>query len=259
LKKLADLYRDLNVDNCQETFHDAIELKDEMLQRFVQSDLRVIERAYAEKVLAHLFAKVRDVALTMDHPPEEMERLNETLRDLFFCNFSVFQSIPDSWAVNQLFPVVPIHMLEREPTRRAIIADLTCDSDGHIDRFIDLKDVSPHVLFHAPDNGHPYYVGIFLVGAYQEILGDLHNLFGDTTAVHVNLGSDGRAELTHVVQGDRVREVLSYVQYETPDLLERLRVSVESSLKKGLLTAEESAKLQKRYKEALEGYTYLVK
>ncbi|MBX7136809.1 MAG: biosynthetic arginine decarboxylase [Oligoflexia bacterium] len=259
LIKLKDLYRDLTLQNCVETLHDALEVKEELLERFIQGDLNVVERGYAERVIKHLLAKIREVSKGLDYTPEEMERLDDDLKDLYFCNFSVFQSIPDSWAANQLFPIVPINFLDRKPTRPAMIVDLTCDSDGKISRFIDLKDVSPHVLFHVPDSGTPYYIGIFLIGAYQEILGDLHNLFGDTHAVHVNITDDGRTELTHVVEGDRIREVLSYVQYDAQDLLERLRVSIEEALKKGLLQPDESAKLQKRFKEALDGYTYLVK
>ena len=151
---------------------------------------------------------------------------------------------------------MPLSRLKEEPVRRGIVADMSCDSDGKIDRFIDLKDVSPFLQLHPMKPGEPYYLGIFLVGAYQEILGDLHNLFGDTNAVHVDF-VDGEMELTQVVEGDTVREALSYVQYDTQDLLERLRLSIEKSLREGRLTPEESAKLQKRYREGLEGYTYL--
>jgi len=259
LAKLCELYREVKTENCVETFHDALELKDEMLERFVTGDMSLVERGYAEKVFRYLMAKIRALSMGLNYQPEDLEKLDYDLRDLYFCNFSVFQSIPDSWAINHLFPVAPVHMLEKEPTRKAMIADLTCDSDGKVARFIDLKDVSQHILFHQPENGQPYYVGLFLVGAYQEILGDLHNLFGDTNAVHVNIADDGGVELTHVVEGDRVKEVLSYVQYPTTDLLERLRVSVEEALRKNLLQPEDAAKLQKRYREALDGYTYLVK
>ncbi len=259
LKRVFDLYSELTAENCIETLHDILGVKEEILERFVTSDIDLIERGYAEKVVRLSLAKIYALSRSLAYQPEELEKLEADLRDLYFCNFSVFQSIPDSWAVNQLFPIMPIHMLDREPDRKAMIADLTCDSDGKVCRFIDLKDVSQNVLFHSIEGGGPYYVGIFLVGAYQEILGDLHNLFGDTHAVHVNIHPDGEAELTHLVEGDRIREVLSYVQYPTADLLERLRISVEEALRKGMLRADESAKIQKRYKEVLDGYTYLVK
>jgi arginine decarboxylase len=163
--------------------------------------------------------------------------------------------VPDHWAVRQLFPTLPIHRHNRPPTRRAVLADLTCDSDGKMDQFIDLRDVKHTLELHAP-NGEPYYIGSFLVGAYQEILGDLHNLFGDTDAVHVRLdGDDYRVE--HVVEGDSVSEVLSYVQYSKEDLVSRVRRAVEVALREKRLTMAESGRLLRRYEEALEGYTYL--
>jgi arginine decarboxylase len=158
--------------------------------------------------------------------------------------------------VGHIFPIAPIHRLEEEPTREAVLADLTCDSDGKLDQFIDLQDVKKTLRLHAP-NGKPYYLGAFLVGAYQEILGDLHNLFGDTNAVHVSLRSDGKYRLDHVVQGDTVSEVLSYVEYDRLDLIKRIRNLAEFSVREGGLTFEESAKLMRRYEEGLAGYTYL--
>jgi arginine decarboxylase len=165
--------------------------------------------------------------------------------------------LPDFWAVDQLFPIMPIHRLNEEPKRKGIIADLSCDSDGKIDHFVHRRGNQRYLMLHEPQ-GQPYYIGIFLVGAYQEILGGMHNLFGDTNAVHVDIDSEGRWQLNHVIEGDTIREVLAYVQYNSQDLIERLRVAIEKSLKCGRLTAEESAKLQKKFKEALESYTYLV-
>jgi arginine decarboxylase len=167
----------------------------------------------------------------------------------------VFQSAPDHWAVKQLFPILPLHRLDERPTRRGVIADLTCDSDGKIDQFIELRDVKSALELH-PDNGKPYYLGVFLVGAYQEILGDLHNLFGDTNAVHITL-ADGGYRIAHVVEGDSVTEVLGYVQYQKQNLVQRVRQASEEALRKGLLTFEESALLMRRFDEGLSGYTYL--
>jgi arginine decarboxylase len=187
--------------------------------------------------------------------PDELEGLEKQLSDTYYCNFSLFQSLPDHWAVRQLFPTLPIHRLNKAPTRRAVLADLTCDSDGKIDEFIDLRDVKHFLELHSP-NGEPYLIGTFLVGAYQEILGDLHNLFGDTDAVHVKMdGDDYRVE--HVVEGDSVAEVLAYVQYSKEDLISRVRRAVEIALREKRLTMAESGRLMKRYEEGLEGYTYL--
>lgn len=257
LKQIFGMYKELSIKNCHETYNDAIAFRDEVLERFNQGDLTLSERAYADKSFWHLMAKIKNISAGMKYLPEDLEKLDDTLKDTYFCNFSVFQSLPDSWAIDQLFPLMPIHRLNEEPNRRAVVADISCDSDGKIDKFIDLKEVKNYVKFHSLKKGQPYYFGIFIVGAYQEILGDLHNLFGDTNAVHIDLDAENHIQLTHVVEGDTVREVLTYVQYDHNDLIERLRVSIEKSLKEGTLTPEDSAKLQKRFREALESYTYL--
>ena len=168
----------------------------------------------------------------LDYVPEELQGLEAMLSDTYFCNFSIFQSMPDSWAIKQLFPIMPIHRLNEAPTRRAVLGDITCDSDGKIDQFIDLRDVRNTLELH-PFNGEPYYLGAFLLGAYQEILGDLHNLFGDTNAVHVSLDEDGEVNLDDVIKGDTVREVLAYVQYSADELTARLRKDVERAVRSG--------------------------
>ncbi len=257
LKDIEELYTNLSVKNCHETLHDAAGLRDDILERFIQGEISLIERAYADKAHWHLLAKIKRIAADLKFVPEDLERLDEQLNDTYFCNFSVFQSLPDSWAIDQLFPIMPLHRLKEEPKRNATLADMSCDSDGKIERFIDLKDVKHSLPVHQVKTGEPYFLAIFLVGAYQEILGDLHNLFGDTNAVHVDIDASGKVEFPHVVEGDSVREVLSYVQFDAQDLFERLRLSVERSLKEGVLTPEDAARIQKRYKQALEGYTYL--
>jgi arginine decarboxylase len=168
----------------------------------------------------------------------------------------MFQSLPDSWAIDQLFPIVPIHRLKEEPTHRAVLADITCDSDGKIDQFIGRRDVKQVLELHGL-NGDPYYMGIFLVGAYQEILGDLHNLFGNTNTVYVTLGESGGYQIDHVVEGDTVTEVLQYVQYNRDELLSRARRSVETALRNKRITLEESRAVLRKYEEGLSGYTYL--
>ena len=192
----------------------------------------------------------------MDYVPEDLQGLERTLADTYYGNFSVFQSLPDSWTMGQLFPFMPVHRLEEEPTRRGTFADLTCDSDGKVDQFIDLHDVSPVLELHSPD-GRPYYVGAFLVGAYQETLGEVHNLFGDTNTVHVHLDPEGGYRVEHEVEGDTVQEVLSYVQYDRRDLTERVRRAIEQALRRGDITLEESRRLRRRYEQGLSGSTYL--
>jgi arginine decarboxylase len=178
------------------------------------------------------------------------------LSDTYFCNFSLFQSMPDSWAIKQLFPVMPIHRLNEKPTHHAVLGDITCDSDGKIDQFIDRRDVKRTLSLHDY-KGEDYYIGAFLLGAYQEILGDLHNLFGDTNAVHVRLSPSGEVLLEDVIKGDTVREVLNYVQFKADNLLARLRKSVEEAVREGRLGYEESGRLLRFYEEGLHGYTYL--
>lgn len=254
---LYALYNDLTLKNCHESYNDVAVLKEEVLHSFVQGNITLEERAYADKVIEYLLAKISRLSVKMKYIPEDLEDLKGKLRDIYFCNFSVFQSLPDAWAIGQLFPIMPIHRLKLEPKRRAIIADMTCDSDGKIDRFIDLKDINSYIKLHAYKEDSPYYLGFFLVGAYQEILGDLHNLFGDTNAVHIDCDEDEELEIREIVEGDTVREVLSYVQFEPQNLLDRLRSSIERALKNGTLSPEESRQLQKRFKEGLEEYTYL--
>lgn len=257
LHELYDIYREVTVKNCQEALHDATSLREEIFNLFIQGNLSLAERAYADKSFWHLMAKLKDLSTALKYCPQDLLDLGDSLVDIYFGNFSLFQSLPDSWAIGHLFPIMPISRLGDEPNRRATIADISCDSDGKIDRFIDLKDVRKFVNFHEIKPNEPYYFAVFMVGAYQEILGDLHNLFGDTNAVHVDVGTGGKVELTHVVEGDTVREVLSYVQFDAADLIERLRVSVEKALSAGKLTTDQSAKLQRRFRDSLDNYTYL--
>src|SRR5262249_838474 len=174
----------------------------------------------------------------------------------YFCNFSVFQSMPDSWAIKQLFPIMPIHRLTEAPTRRAVLGDITCDSDGKIDQFIDLRDVKNTLPLHSFD-GQPYLLGAFLLGAYQEILGDLHNLFGDTNAVHVYLDDDGEPNVDEQIKGNTVKEVLAYVGFSADQLTAKLRKDVERAVRAGRLSLAESKQLLQYYEAGLDGYTYL--
>ena len=193
----------------------------------------------------------------MEYLPEELEGLESMLSDTYFCNFSLFQSMPDSWAIKQLFPVMPIHRLEQLPTHHAVLGDISCDSDGKIDRFIDRRDVKNTLALHEFKGGETYYLGAFLVGAYQEILGDLHNLLGDTNAVHVQLSETGEIILDHVIAGDTVREVLDYVQFSSKALIEAFRQDVEKAVRDGKLGYEEAGRMLRFYEDGIHGYTYL--
>lgn len=257
LLALRALYQELSAENCREALHDAYELKEKLLESFMYGDLTLRERAYGERCYRHLLTKICEVARELVDPSEEIEQLEKKLFDTYFCNFSVFQSLPDSWTIDQLFPIMPIHRLEEAPVRKAILADLSCDSDGEIAQFVGKRAPKSYLPLHEFKNS-PYYLGIFLTGAYQETLGALHNLFGDANAVHVELDEEGNWEIKHVVEGDTMEEVLTYAQYDPQQLLKQLRSLIEKALKAGRLTNEQSAKLQKRFKEALESYTYLI-
>ena len=217
---------------------------------------RSIQRSQAESLYWAICMKLQKLVKTMEEVPEDLQHLDESLSDTYFCNFSLFQSVPDSWAIKQLFPIMPIHRLNEQPTRHAVLGDITCDSDGKVDQFIDRRDVRRTLPLHA-FNGSPYYLGIFLVGAYQEILGDLHNLYGDTHAVHVSLDADNRVVLDAVIKGDTVREVLSYVQFDGDALISKLRMDVETAVRDGRIDYEESGRLVQFFEDGLHGYTYL--
>ena len=253
---LRETYENLNARNALESYHDAQQALDMALNLFNGGYLPLEQRCQAETLFWAICTKLRKLVQGMDDVPEDLQGLDDTLADTYFCNFSLFQSIPDSWAIKQLFPVMPIHRLNEAPTRQAVLGDITCDSDGKLDQFIDRRDVKRTLALH-PFNGDPYYLGIFLVGAYQEILGDLHNLFGDTHAVHVSLGPSGNVILESVIKGDTVREVLNYVQFDADMLVRKLHESVEMAVVEGRMNLEESGRLLRFYEDGLHGYTYL--
>jgi len=256
VQDLAEVWAGISQKNVQEAYHDCLQLKEEASTLFSLGYLDLRGRARVERLFWDCCEKILHIVRDLPYVPDDLEPLEKGLADIYYGNFSVFQSAPDHWAVNQLFPVMPIHRLEEKPTRRGVFADLTCDSDGKIDKFIDQRDVKDVLDLH-PWSGQPYYIGVFLVGAYQEILGDLHNLFGDTDAVHVRLGQDGRYEVEHVVEGDAVLDVMRYVQYDKGTLVEKVRRTIEDSMRAGQITLEESARLRRYYEQGLQEYTYL--
>ena len=257
VRNLFDTWRDISSKNLREGYHDALEYREEVLSLFSLGSLSLPERVVAEDIFWAICQKILKLVRDMREVPEEFEGLERTLSDTYFCNFSMFQSLPDIWAIDQLFPIMPIHRLTEEPTRRAVLADITCDSDGKIDHFIDRRDVKNVLELHALIAGDDYYLGVFLAGAYQEILGDLHNLFGNTNTVHVSLAPGGGYQIEHVVTGDTVTDVLKYVSYAREDLVARVRRFAEQAVRNSGMSLEETRSLLRMYEEGLSGYTYL--
>ncbi len=257
LHDLWEVWEAISTKNLQAPYHDALEVKEESLMRFHLGLVSLEERAAIEQMFWTICRKLAHLAKDAEYIPEELEPISRSLADSYYCNFSLFQSAPDAWAISHLFPILPIHRLHTEPTRRAVLQDITCDSDGRLERFIDRRDVKQVLELHAPD-GRPYWLGMFLIGAYQEILGDLHNLFGDTHAVHVTAVPGKRGyRLDHIIEGDAVKEVLSYVGYEKRRLLSGLRKDVERAIEEDRLTIQEGKLLLENYSRGLDSYTYL--
>jgi arginine decarboxylase len=256
LADLLETYNNITARNALEAFHDAQQALDMALSLFNAGYLPLEQRSLAENLFWVTCTKLQKIVQTMNEVPEELQNLDEQLSDTYFCNFSLFQSIPDSWAIKQLFPVMPIHRLNEKPRNHAVLGDITCDSDGKLDRFVDRRDVKRTLPLHTVD-GNSYYLGVFLIGAYQEILGDLHNLFGDTHAVHVSMDENGAARLDALVKGDTVEEVLDYVEFDAEVLLGKLRTDVETAVHEGRMDNEGAGDLLRFYEDGLHGYTYL--
>ncbi len=254
---LASLLKDISPKNCQEALHDAIDLRNETNQKFNLGLISIQDRALAEQCYWSVLNAVCKHSAQLSYIPEDLEKLPSVLTDTYFCNLSIFQSMPDSWAIQQIFPITPLHRLNEQPTVPVVLADITCDSDGSIDRFADLRDVKRYLPAHALREGDHYFFVTFLVGAYQEILGDLHNLFGDTNAVHVEVGLDGKPEFSNVVNGDTVEEVLKYVEFEKDELCSYWRGSLEQAVSRGTISASESGEMYRKYQRAFDSYTYL--
>jgi arginine decarboxylase len=254
---LADTYNNLTTRNALESYHDAQQALDMALNLFSGGYLPLEQRCQAETLYWAISSKLQKIVQQMDEVPEDLQGLDDQLSSTYFCNFSLFQSIPDSWAIKQLFPVLPIHRLNERPTEHAVLGDITCDSDGKIDQFIDRRDVKRTLPLHTIDDHQPYMIGVFLVGAYQEILGDMHNLFGDTHAVHVRLDAEGNVVLEALIKGDTVKEVLDYVEFDPEMLMHRMRTDVESAVREGRIDLEQSGRLLRFYEDGLDGYTYL--
>ena len=254
--ELYKIWDNMNQPRLLESWHDALQIREEALDLFGLGLLDLRTRAQIEQLFWSVAREVNEIASDMKHAPEELRTLSKLLPDKYFCNFSLFQSLPDSWSIDQLFPIMPISRLDERPDRTATIQDITCDSDGKINNFISSHGANSHLAVHALNNKEPYYIGVFLVGAYQEILGDMHNLFGDTNAVHVSVYKD-RYEIDQVIDGETVAEVLDYVQFSPKKLVRSVETWVTSSMKAGIITPEEGREFLSNYRSGLYGYTYL--
>ena len=253
---LYESYTELTQHNVLESYHDAQNAIELAMTLFATGHLPLEERCLAESLYFSICHRIWTLTKSIEYVPEELEALDRLLSDNYFCNFSLFRSIPDSWAIKQLFPVMPIHRLGEQPKRQAVLSDMTCDSDGKIDQFISRRDAKRTLLLHEFD-GTPYFIGTFLVGAYQEILGDLHNLFGDTNAVHVDISDTGEVTLDTILKGQTISEVLEHVQINGRDLIHRLQLVVDTAVRTGRLDDAQAAEFVGCYENALNGYTYL--
>lgn len=253
VQRLFETNEQLSFDNVQRSYNNAAHYRDEVRELFRRGQLNLRERAMGENMYLNIMQRITALLPQMERVPQELELLHEELSDIYYGNFSVFQSLPDTWAIEQIFPVLPIHRLNEEPTRRAIIADLTCDCDGKIDNFIGgEKTVALHTLNDAED----YYIGVFLVGAYQETLGDLHNLFGDTNIVSIHINEDGSFDFIKEMHGDSIADVLSYVEYHPDRLLEKFRNNAEQAVRRGVIAATARQEIMEAFSASLRGYTY---
>lgn len=248
--------RNVTPKNLQECFHDAIFYRDEIRTLFRHGSVDIRERAVVEEIFWYTMHQINGKMSRLRHPPRDLEDLGSALSDIYYGNLSVFQSLPDSWAIDQLFPVMPVHRLHEAPTREGIIADITCDCDGKIDRFIDKADIRSTLPLHELKQGEDYVLGAFLVGAYQETLGDLHNLFGDTHVVGIRFDEDGQLEYFGELEGDTVADVLEYVEYDPKELVRRFRERAEKAVKKNLISGPERQTIMNSYREGIQGYTY---
>ena len=256
VKDLYEIWDNLNSRTMLEDWHDAEQIREEALELFSHGIVDLRTRAEIESMYWSVCREVNNLSKSLKHMPEELKRLDKILADKYFCNFSLFQSLPDSWAIDQLFPIMPIQRLGERPTRNATLQDITCDSDGKIANFVTNRTISNVLPVHTLKKNEDYYLGVFLIGAYQEILGDMHNLFGDTNAVHISVKDNGY-HIDQIFDGETVEEVLDYVQYNPKKLVRQLETWVTKSVKQGRISLEEGKEFLSNYRSGLYGYTYL--
>ncbi len=256
---LREAYQNLTLRNLQESYNDALYYYDAMQQLFNAGRANLRDRTLAEKYFWAIMKRVAADKGKLKHTPKEMDNIDNTIADIYYCNFSVFQSLPDSWAIDQLFPIMPIHRLKEFPSQKGILSDLTCDSDGRINHFIDPQGYKSTIELHKLLDDEEYYLGVFLVGAYQETLGDLHNLLGDTHVVSVRIHEDGSYEFVREIKGDTVEDILAYVEYEPRRIVEDIRLMAEKAVREKRISAKERFELMRAYEEGVRGYTYFEK
>ena len=256
VRELYTLLNNISPKTILEVWHDALQLREESLELFALGLLDLPSRAKVERLFWSIATAVNRYAQDLRHIPEELRILPKLLADKYFCNFSLFQSLPDSWAIDQLFPIMPLQRLNEKPLRRATLHDITCDSDGRIDRFIGIRETMPYLSVHDLRESEPYYIGVFLVGAYQEILGDLHNLFGDTNAVHIVCDEDSYW-IDQIIEGETIEDVLDYVQFSAKRLVRTMETWVMQAVKENMITLHEGKEFLAMYRSGLYGYTYL--
>jgi arginine decarboxylase len=256
LQDMREVLTYLTSQKVQECFNDAHFYRDEIRELFKRGQVDLRTRSAAENLFLEILQQINTILETMERIPVDLEGLKDSLADIYYGNFSLFQSLPDIWAIDQLFPIMPIHRLDEEPKRNAIIADITCDCDGKIDKFIGQYEPSNTLPLHEMKDDEEYYVGVFLVGAYQETLGDLHNLFGDTNVVSVRLNDDSTFDFVKEIHGDTIADVLSYVEYEPKEMALRYRNTAERAVKEGRITARERQHMLNTYNASMQGYTY---
>lgn len=256
VRDMYEVLNSVNQKNAQESLNDALYYRDEMRQQFKAQQVTLRERGYAENLFQHVLYTVAEVSRKLKRVPQGLEKLEDSLADIYYANLSVFQSLPDAWAIDQVFPIIPIHRMDEKPSSRGILADITCDCDGKIDQFIGIHDLERTLPLHGIREGEEYYLGAFLVGAYQETLGDLHNLFGDTNVVSVRIQQDGSFTIIREIEGDTISDVLGYVEYDIKQVLERYRQKAEQAVRDGAISPKERKTIVKRFEEGLRGYTY---
>lgn len=255
--EMIDVAREINSKNCREYYHDAIQHREDLISLFELGYLDLTEKAKGEWLFWDICRKAAALSKSMKERPEEFEHLEGLISSKYICNFSMFQSLPDFWAFDQLFPIMPIHRLNEDPTERGVLCDITCDSDGAVDKFVDMKDVKEALELHTYEEGEPYYLAFLLLGAYQETLGDLHNLFGVVTEVNVAIGDDGKPVVNKLIRGDSVREVIEYTGHDTDEIRDALAQRLSERKESGLITDDDEHEVLATVSRVLDDYTYL--
>ncbi len=256
MKDLYEIWDNLTQRSALENWHDAQQIREETLELFSHGLIDLRTRAQIEKLYWSVTREIKHIASQMKRVPEELHKVNKLLADKYFCNFSLFQSLPDSWGIGQVFPIMPLQRLGERPDRQATLQDITCDSDGKVGSYIVENTIANSLPVHSLRADEPYYLGVFLVGAYQEILGDMHNLFGDTNAVHISVTKDGY-KIDQTIDGETIDDVLDYVDWDGKRMVRMLEAWVARSVKQGRISLEEGKEFLNTYRSGLYGYTYL--